>query len=350
MKKILHIIFSLKIGGTENMLIDIANEQSKTHDVSIIVINDVSDPEVEKMLSTSVSILHLKRTPGAKMIWGALKIYRVISKYKPSIIHMHNRKSLMLFPGFVKILLPTSSYRFTIHTTGIPFGKEIFNVDKVFAISDAVKDDLITRKSIVDISVVHNGIPLSSVKQKQKYQISDSFKIIQIGRLAHEIKGQDILIEAMSAVSKEHPELNISLDIIGGGDSKELLCEMISKLGLENSVILQGPKDKNWIYTNLCEYDLLVQPSRIEGFGLTIIEAMAAKVPVLVSDIEGPMEVINNGEFGESFYSDSIEDCAKMISNNIRYYQQLTAKVDKAYENAKICYNIERVVQIYCEV
>ena len=56
-------------------------------------------------------------------------------------------------------------------------------------------------------------------------------------------------------------------------------------------------------------YDLLVQPSRYEGFGLTVVEGMAAGVPVLVSDIEGPMEVIDKGRHGFAFRSEDFHDC-----------------------------------------
>lgn len=54
-------------------------------------------------------------------------------------------------------------------------------------------------------------------------------------------------------------------------------------------------KNQEWIYHNLCNFDLFIQPSRFEGFGLTVAEAIAAKVTVLVSNIQGPMEIIDDG-------------------------------------------------------
>ena len=58
------------------------------------------------------------------------------------------------------------------------------------------------------------------------------------------------------------------------------------------------------VYASLCEYDVLIQPSRYEGFGLTVAEGMAAGIPVVVSDIEGPMEIIRHGLYGYPFKSD----------------------------------------------
>lgn len=67
---------------------------------------------------------------------------------------------------------------------------------------------------------------------------------------------------------------------------------------LEDHVIFEGLKEQAWIYENLCRYDLFIQPSRYEGFGLTVAEAISAKVPVLVSNIEGPLEIIDGGRLG----------------------------------------------------
>jgi glycosyltransferase involved in cell wall biosynthesis len=56
-----------------------------------------------------------------------------------------------------------------------------------------------------------------------------------------------------------------------------------------------------------------VQPSLYGGFGLTIVEAMAAKVPGLVSDIEGQLEVIGNGKYGMKFNIADVRDCGSNI-------------------------------------
>ena len=57
-----------------------------------------------------------------------------------------------------------------------------------------------------------------------------------------------------------------------------------------------GFKSREYVYENLCQYDLYVQPSIFEGFGLTLAEAIAAEVPVITSDLEGPVEVIAGGQ------------------------------------------------------
>ena len=95
---------------------------------------------------------------------------------------------------------------------------------------------------------------------------------------------------------------------------------MTKKNDLENQVNFLGFKDRNYIYKHIKDYDLLLQPSLYEGFGLTVVEAMAAKVPVLVSNIEGPMEVIENGKFGYFFEVGNPKDLSLQIDKIIKNY------------------------------
>ena len=69
--------------------------------------------------------------------------------------------------------------------------------------------------------------------------------------------------------------------------SKDYLKDQIKKYQLENNIRIKGHKDRSWIFKNLSSYHLLVQPSRSEGFGLTLVEAVAAGLPVISSKIDG---------------------------------------------------------------
>ena len=87
---------------------------------------------------------------------------------------------------------------------------------------------------------------------------------------------------------------------------------LIEELGVQHASFT-GVKDRASIYQELASYDLFVQPSYIEGFGLTIVEALAAGLPVLISDLEGPKEVIDGGKYGRIFKVGDPEECAAQI-------------------------------------
>ena len=126
--------------------------------------------------------------------------------------------------------------------------------------------------------------------------------------------------EALAEIKRNNPSnINFKMHLIGDGADREMLWEMSGSLGIDDVVVFEGNKSREWIYENLCNFDLFVQPSRYEGFGLTVAEAMVAGVPVLSSNIEGPVEIMTAFEHGEkrllgnTFESENSEDLAKKI-------------------------------------
>ena len=98
-------------------------------------------------------------------------------------------------------------------------------------------------------------------------------------------------------------------------------------------------------------YQMLVQPSIFEGFGLTVVEGMAAKIPVLVSDIDGPMEIIDNGQYGFHFKNGDIDDCAKKIDLLLNEYksEECKNKINDAFSHANENFNIIKTAKNYLD-
>ena len=138
------------------------------------------------------------------------------------------------------------------------------------------------------------------------------------------------------------------MHFIGVGSDMDKLKELVSQLGLEDDVVFEGLKDRNWVFEHLCDYDLFLQPSDSEGFGLTVAEACAAKLPVLVSDVEGPLEVIDGGRLGMVFRHGDANDLADKLFQFIRDGYD-TSIVEKAYQNTFEHYGIVRTTQRYLE-
>ena len=95
--------------------------------------------------------------------------------------------------------------------------------------------------------------------------------------------------------------------------------------------------------------ELFIQPSRYEGFGLTVAEAIAAKVPVLVSNIEGPLEIIDGGRLGMSFENKMVKDCAEKIKQFILNGRN-DKQVEDAYQYVKSHYDVSVTARKYIEV
>jgi glycosyltransferase involved in cell wall biosynthesis len=304
--KITHLIWGLGVGGAETMLVDIANEQAAKHETSVIIVNRHIDPAVASGFDGAVKVVTLGRPPGSVNPWHMLKILNALKRLRPDVLHVHEDSFARL-----KRLISVPMV-LTIHNTRLPLRHGLAAFDSVCCISEAVRLDVETRFPDSRPLVIYNGIRYDAVSRKQQYG-HRPFRIVQVGRLAHEQKGQDLLIRALSIALKRMGNDSMLVDFIGDGESLTYLKRLCVECGVEDRCRFLGSSPRQTIYEKLCGYDLLVQPSRYEGFGLTVLEGMAAGLPVLVSNIEGPLEIIAGGKFGWSFRSEDVRELAENL-------------------------------------
>lgn len=302
--KIAHIIFSLNIGGTESLLIDIINQQVLANPVFLIIINKNINRDLFHKIDKRVVVFCLNRKEGSRNPLFLLRFNWILKRIKASVLHCHNHKGINMIASYFKkdVLL-------TLHTTGVP-ADNLGKYQKLFAISEGVQKDIKDRTGILP-ELVYNGIDFTKIKPKKKSSAfrNVDFKLVQVGRLDHGTKGQHILIEAIGLLQRKGI-INISLDFIGDGDSMDFLTGQVNQLKLNHKIRFLGMKNRSYIGEHLKDYDLLVQPSLIEGFGLTIVEAIFARIPVLVSNLEGPMEIIDKGKWGTFFEKGNVDALA----------------------------------------
>lgn len=134
------------------------------------------------------------------------------------------------------------------------------------------------------------------IKYSLERQIVDKkYDLIFVGRLNEQVKGLDYLIDIIKKIKKDVKN-DITCMIVGDGKDRVYLEECILKNNLEDNIKLVGfQKDVVKFYM---ESKMLISTSRWEGFGLTIIEAMACGVPCIAFDNEGPVEIIEDGQNG----------------------------------------------------
>lgn len=144
------------------------------------------------------------------------------------------------------------------------------------------------------ISVVHNGIDIQEVTQLAKASsdvinegIAQGFSIVFVGSLNYR-KGFDIILKALSVMDEL---AGITVWVVGGGEIKRYQ-QMSEAYGLHNIVTFLGERANP--YPVMSKADLLVLPSRSEGFPNVLLEGMALGLPVIASDCEtGPREIID---------------------------------------------------------
>lgn len=338
--KICHVLWGLTYGGIETMVINIANRQAALgHEVHLMIVNDRVDAPLLDAIGPGVTFHNAGRRPGSKNPLPLLRLNAMLASIRPDMTHFHH---VRLHRYILKPLM--RHWCTTHHIDCVPHLRPYIRANRnLFAISHMVREDIL-RHTGADSVVVMNGIDSSRFKVKTgTYDGSRPLRIVQVGRLDIGQKGQDLLIDAVSALVQRGVE--VTADIIGEGESRAVLERQIGLLGLGDAVRLLGAREPAYIFEHLCDYDLLVQPSRFEGFGLTIAEGMAAGVPVLVSDIDVQLEVTDHGRCGFTFRSGDAADLAAEIEKLCGDYD--TTRAREALGFVREAYDVKATASAY---
>lgn len=309
--KIFHAIYSFNVGGSETMLVDIINQQCKTESVSLLIVNNKLNKSLLEMIDKRIDVFLIGRKESNKLqlfstFW---KINAILHKIRPDVIHCHDNK---LFPFF---FLQRKKTCLTIHATYLSY-LFLKYYNKIFTISMAVKQQIKQRTGI-NTELIYNGIEIEQYKTKTLYDFNpqtEEWKIIQIARLYPKIKGQDIAIQAIVRLKEKYPDKRILLTFVGSGESLNELKLLAAENNVADQIIFIGQKERQWIKEHLQDFHLLIQPSLYEGFGLTIIEGLAAGLPVIASNLEGPKEILDFLNVGLTVEAGNPNDLAEKIN------------------------------------
>jgi len=235
------------------------------------------------------------------------KIRHSIKHIKPDIIHVHGTRAGALgrlaaiglnIPVIYTEHLWTKQFRMRsriltfFHFIGYWF-LDLFTTLNI-AVSHAVKDFMVSANisRAEKTKVIYNGITPSNLKAKI-FEDKHNFKIITVGTLNPQ-KGVQFLILAMPKILKEFS--NVSLDIVGDGPFRRSLEKEVKKKKLASKVQFSGfvPDIEKY----LTKFDIYVQPSLSESFGLAITQAMSVGLPVIATNAGGIPEVVTDGKSG----------------------------------------------------
>ena len=196
-------------------------------------------------------------------------------------------------------------------------------------------------------AVIHNGIDVQrfsqelheepEVKLKSK---PDSIIIGSVGRLHHQ-KGYEYLIDASPHIIKEFPEVKFVL--IGDGELKDELENLAKKKGINNSYIFLGSITN--IPELLSQMDLFVLPSLWEGLPLVLLEAMAAKKPVVATGVNGVTEIIENEKDGILVHPKNSHDLSTAIIRLLKDSALMDRIAKAGFNKVSAEFNLTKMVK-----
>ena len=299
MIRVLHVITTINRGGAENQLLVLVREQVKSGlEVSVLYLK--GDPELEQDLSDAgANVVH--DIANLNPFFQFLKM-RSISKSQKALLHAHLPRAELL-TRFSSVSNPfvVSRHNAEPFFPGAPQFLSSFlsrlvteKAKNVIAISYAVCDFVSSKNEVSDlkkITVVHYGYqPNPSVDRlNAKVELGEESKIY-IGTISRLTRQKDLptLFTAFAKFLSLHPDSVLLM--VGGGEEKSSLVHLAEELGIAQNIEWVGRTSE--IQEYLSRMDVFVLSSLYEGFGLVLLEAMDAGVPVIASNNSAIPEVL----------------------------------------------------------
>lgn len=347
------------LAGTEIATYNLADHLARRgHEVHVITSHDAGLPELSEENGFYIHRIAWPKIRFIGIVTFWAKICLTIRKIKPDIVHSQSLlsgipgwavKKILKIPYVVwgqgsDVYLPG---RFTRMTS-----KPILqNADAALALTEDMKQkmqDICGR----EISVVPNGIDIKRFKISSSggKKAGNSKTIIFVGRL-HPVKGVQYLIEAMAIIHREMPD--VKLVIVGDGTERLRLEELRENLDLNGCIQFAGQVPQERIPKIMHQADIFALPSLSESFGIVIIEAMAAGLPIVTTNVGGLPELIKNWENGfvvEPKNPEAIAEKILLILNNndlkaIISTNNITKSQQYSWDNA-----VEKIISTYEKV
>lgn len=366
MKKILFMCINMNLGGTEKALLNMISEMNKDeYDITILMLEEYGVllceipqhvkikyvkeyVELKKFIRMPPQILakelfkskDYQKAIGTFVSYGMSKILKDMGVYFKYILREVNMVEgeydlAVAYAGpmdfisyFVLNKISANEKYQWIH---FDISKIYFNhtfaqkyyrkFNKIYVVSSEGKEKLVSAVPSLknNMETFYNILPKKSIIEKayKEKGFSDNYngiRILTVGRLSKE-KGQDLAIEA--AAKLNNSGYNFRWYCIGDGGARKEYESMVKDLKINEKFIFLGSKINPYPYMKEC--DIYVQPSRHEGYCITLAEAKCFGNPIIATNFIGAKEQLANVDNGEviNINSDSVYYALKNYCDNL---------------------------------
>jgi glycosyltransferase involved in cell wall biosynthesis len=299
--------FPKSLGGGERIVLRLAALLPKYgYRASILTFSVHPESAVLQSSPCPIYLLPLQRTYDLSALRAALELGRFLKQQRIQIVQTFFESS-DLWAGFVTKTMSDAKLIWSRRDMGILRDSKHHVAyrlmsripDKVFAVSEEVRQHCVEVDRIKPslVETIYNGIDVADWHRVSAPAKAPGAPVIATVGNIRRVKGHDVLIKAAAAVVAQFPEVsfNIAGDVLESDYFAELQT-LIRNLNLSDHFHFVGGVD------NLREYlstaDIFVLPSRSEGFSNAIVEAMAASLPVVATNVGGNAEAVTDGVSG----------------------------------------------------
>jgi glycosyltransferase involved in cell wall biosynthesis len=346
--RILQICSAREIGGGERHLADLANALAQHGNEVFAALSPASPVRAELRLLPAENIVELPMRNSLNLK-SAVSLSRFVREHRIEIVHAHIARDYPL-----AALATGRSHAQLVLTRHVLFPLNrihrltLRRTSRVIAVSQAVAESLSNSNIFAPekIVTIHNGIDVDRFAVAAKDSATD--RKLRVGSVGHiaPIKGQEDFVRAAATVRAHRDDVEF---IVAGEDkahsreNRVALEKLISELKMNDSIKLTGWVDD--VANLLSTLDLFVSPARSEPFGLSIVEAMAAGVPVVATASEGAREIIEDNQTGRLVPIGDSEAMASAIVELLNNSPHRKRLADNALVSVQAHFSLDRMVE-----
>ena len=304
MIRALHVINWLELGGAETLLMRLCQhlpEYGVEPVVATMRGRGRLRPAFEALGTTLIDL----SVHGHAVPWAPYTLVRAIREYRIDIVHTH-----LVHAGIAGKIAAVITGRPVVttrhYTSNAKHDTWLYRLEhyltrryaaRVVAVGEQVREHVVSRGlAEAERVVVHrNAVDLAAFPERRPHAPDREIVIGMIGRF-HPVKAHEVFLEAMAHLRSRQPRA--SAVIVGSGQRRAELEALSQELGLDAVVRFRGPVSHEDIPALLAGFDLFVLSSDWEGLPMVLIEAAAAGLPIVATDVGGVGEVVHDGVTG----------------------------------------------------
>ena len=311
------------LGGGERVLLRLARLLPR-YGFRVSVLTLAADPESDAFrepVACPIYLLDLRSTHGRQAVRAALELRRFLRGEKVALVQTFFESSDLWVGPMAKLLAGTpviwsrrdmGILRGAKHRIAYRWMKNL--PERVFAVSEQVRQHCIEVDGISPdrVETVYNGLDLPNLETLPDRGSSTGPPVIKTVGNIRRVKGHDIFVRAAAQIAKQFPDARFS---VGGAvlepEFKAELHALVREQGIGDRFSFDGSVSD--LHSYLADATVFVLPSRSEGFSNAIIEAMAAGLPLVATDVGGNAEAIQDGVNGFLVPSEDVDALADAL-------------------------------------
>ena len=296
--RIVQIMPEFGLAGAEIMCENLTYELVRLgHHVTVVSMYDYHSAITERFEKAGIDVRYLGKKSGFDFSM-IRKMKKILKEIKADVVHTHRYCAQYAVPA--AILAGVKCRVHTVHSVAKEEnGKLARKLNKIFfkknglvlvALSEKIQDTIVDEYGMEKhfVPVIFNGINLKKCNVKKDYSYNEKFKIMHVGRF-QDVKNHKGLIAAFEIFNQKYP--NSELHLIGDGENKKEIEELVVTKNLSDSVVFYGLQSN--VHQFLSNMDVFTLPSLYEGIPMTLIEAMGTGLPIVATAVGGITDMLD---------------------------------------------------------